>query len=1226
MNSKIILLLFAAILFVSIVEIQAKITIQNRRAVVDQMNAFRSKVARGKVKNGNSGKRLKKASNMLRLTYAMRLEKKAKKFVKSCNITQVAGVNLYSGPKRMKVANALKRAVNAWIREIKNTTMKALLLSFLLLLNIAATVAVTENQVECKSLTAYFVGVFKNRFRPRYFYDLQFELKLNAVDSEKEIYLKAIHWNESLSASSDFDMDFYYDDGWKDPLCSDVKQGCSGPYSTRNSDFTLDLNAETAHDSFHLLYFKQFANSFVLDNPVGQCTSNQMSLDDVYTPDATSFKYCVCCGSYSPDLFLGCPENPWAQSGDVTTQLPSTVTTDGPTPPTQGYVPCAKQIVIAIDNSKINSYVPQMKQLLVNQVFGDNWNHTERLGLVWYSNSLENYIPFDYFNDNINGLSAVRDSIDSVNPSNKATTPSLGTALQSILNKYHKNHMYAEISSIVFTSQKIKQSIVDSVKDLANKLNSNGHRLAIVGLGEKVDPEDRFIKQLTSHYTVWIDPADVPILPNWEQFFWTEGYGCDGIPPSEPATTLKPPSTPCGGHLLLMLDTSSAMSDSVFSNQITFVGGQLFSRSTTFFSDYSRLAFGQCSMASKVERSFDGGLTVPADVTQYVNGLQKFGNNAQLDSCLEAIINEQINNGYTDTVTVAIHVSYLDSARKQSAIDNANFLRAQNIRLVLIAHGGSVSINDLTDIAEPDGLVLSWSASNSAPPQPAEWLKTLLGYTLTYTAPAVNTTSYNDFTQMVWAKTKLFGCGIGYCSNMTGKNDTDTFVVCKYKGIGNNEGAKIYKKGKPVSKCPKKTHKAPTKGYCKQNRKTKAGEQPESMSFNWKTETGVENRGDVLCKESMNNKSVLSDYMYKGYRTFHFGDSANGVFIYPGCTGFTKNELDHSMRPFVLPFNGNRKYYDQELFDNVIKWQCKEHHEYVLGTLSKFMDLYRGQPKFSLNWLTYLNHDEMDDTFHADPFFRDWFNRNQKKFSNSFVFFMGDHGHNLDGILRSIIGKIENKNPFFSVILPEKLRSNKNLREQLKRNAEQLITHYDVYATFQEILLESYKWTEKTHFTDTPVYIHPTKKLLGSSLFHSSKAAKKLLLQPKRYSLINFKMQRFIAISALFFIVAISSTQAIKCYRCSDEKSCQNPEQVECSADLGCEKLTSNTPATYSKGCFKAIGAALVDKNQCKQAKIGDVEGNYCRCNDNLCNGAISIRTSLGVLGLAFLSLLATRV
>ncbi|KAI6191095.1 hypothetical protein M3Y97_00190600 [Aphelenchoides bicaudatus] len=440
-----------------------------------------------------------------------------------------------------------------------------------------------------------------------------------------------------------------------------------------------------------------------------------------------------------PQTTVNQPNTPQPPAGS--TQPPPVVTSTH-RPSDNDYSPCVQRIVIAIDNAKSNGYSAAQKNFLTEHVFGGDdtyWNHTERLGLVWYASKVDNYIPFGTFA--VNALSDVRVSINSVNPTSKATTPSIGVALDKIIKTYKTNGNYQNMSTIIFTSQTINQQIVDTTQDLANQLNTGEYRLTIIGLGGQVDPEGRYLNKLTQNNYIWTDPTAASTFPNWNDFFWNIAYGCNGSAPSEPATpgpigtvtrpptttTLKPPPTPCAGHLLLMLDTSSAMSDSAFTNQITFVGEQLFSRSTTFFGDYSRLALGQCSMASKVERSFDGGLTVPADVTQYVDSLQKFGTNAQLDVCLEAITNEQINDGYTDTVTVAIHVSYLDSARKQSAIDNANTLKAQNIRLILIAHGGSVSDADLKDIAGSGGLNIRWPTSDPTPPKPAEWLKSLLG-------------------------------------------------------------------------------------------------------------------------------------------------------------------------------------------------------------------------------------------------------------------------------------------------------------------------------------------------------------------------------------------------------------------------------------------------------------------------------------------------------------------
>lgn len=72
---------------------------------------------------------------------------------------------------------------------------------------------------------------------------------------------------------------------------------------------------------------------------------------------------------------------------------------------------------------------------------------------------------------------------------------------------------------------------------------------------------------------------------------------------------------------------------------------------------------------------------------------------------------------------------------------------------------------------------------------------------------------------------------------------------------------------------------------------------------------------------------------------------------------------------------------------------------------------------------------------------------------------MGDHGDNLGFIRNSEIGTFEANNPFLFLILPETLRANKNLIEQLQNNSKTIITHYDIYATLLEISTVSYNFT-----------------------------------------------------------------------------------------------------------------------------------------------------------------------
>lgn len=55
------------------------------------------------------------------------------------------------------------------------------------------------------------------------------------------------------------------------------------------------------------------------------------------------------------------------------------------------------------------------------------------------------------------------------------------------------------------------------------------------------------------------------------------------------------------------------------------------------------------------------------------------------------------------------------------------------------------------------------------------------------------------------------------------------------------------------------------------------------------------------------------------------------------------------------------------------------------------------------------------------------------------------------GITATKQGELEINNPVLAVVVPENLRSNANLMRNLRRNARQLTTHFDTYATLVNI-------------------------------------------------------------------------------------------------------------------------------------------------------------------------------
>ncbi|CAD5223161.1 unnamed protein product [Bursaphelenchus okinawaensis] len=247
-------------------------------------------------------------------------------------------------------------------------------------------------------------------------------------------------------------------------------------------------------------------------------------------------------------------------------------------------------------------------------------------------------------------------------------------------------------------------------------------------------------------------------------------------------------------------------------------------------------------------------------------------------------------------------------------------------------------------------------------------------------------------------------------------------------------------------------------------------------------------RGGSLCKKSLNTENFIAfDYNNQGYRTLMNEDWAIGIFNWPNCLGFTKSPVDHFLKPFALRVDGSKKYKDKEVQRAVYKDTCHESHDYMLELLEEFATKYPNEPKFSINWLTNIAHDDMNGLYHVDTQMKEFFNRIKDKLQNSFLIFMADHGGRTGKVRNTPVGEIEDHNPFFMISVPQKLRGNKDLMYQLSKNSKELITHYDLYATFLELATQNHKWTNSTSFSDEK-FSPSNRPLKGSSLFHKLKS------------------------------------------------------------------------------------------------------------------------------------------
>ncbi|XGW07772.1 hypothetical protein V3C99_010710 [Haemonchus contortus] len=212
-----------------------------------------------------------------------------------------------------------------------------------------------------------------------------------------------------------------------------------------------------------------------------------------------------------------------------------------------------------------------------------------------------------------------------------------------------------------------------------------------------------------------------------------------------------------------------------------------------------------------------------------------------------------------------------------------------------------------------------------------------------------------------------------------------------------------------------------------------------------------------MCKEYLDDLPYeLEEYRKLGYKTMVAQDWSAGFAYYPDCLGFNRSEADHMWRAFELRMGESRTLRRSHI------WHCSELHLEMMAYMEKFMQSYPGVPKICHVWPVNLAHDSMKNLYHADEQFLNFFKRNSKHLDDSFLFFMGDHGPKSEGIEKVPLGEYEQKNPFLMVSVPKRYR-NTPIYDQLKLKSTQLMTHYDLHATFLDIL----KLQPSSNFSDT---------------------------------------------------------------------------------------------------------------------------------------------------------------
>lgn len=130
-------------------------------------------------------------------------------------------------------------------------------------------------------------------------------------------------------------------------------------------------------------------------------------------------------------------------------------------------------------------------------------------------------------------------------------------------------------------------------------------------------------------------------------------------------------------------------------------------------------------------------------------------------------------------------------------------------------------------------------------------------------------------------------------------------------------------------------------------------------------------------------------------------------------------------------------------------------HTIQMNYYQQFIQKYDGEnPFFSLHWLTELAHDWLSQVSSADEDIEKLLKNNENSLQNTFLFMFSDHGHRFDPIRQTMIGRLEERMPFFNIHVPQKLaKEYPELSEVLEWNSKVC-----------EIFAKKYSFSNSLHF------------------------------------------------------------------------------------------------------------------------------------------------------------------
>ncbi|GFR66648.1 hypothetical protein ElyMa_001975300 [Elysia marginata] len=208
--------------------------------------------------------------------------------------------------------------------------------------------------------------------------------------------------------------------------------------------------------------------------------------------------------------------------------------------------------------------------------------------------------------------------------------------------------------------------------------------------------------------------------------------------------------------------------------------------------------------------------------------------------------------------------------------------------------------------------------------------------------------------------------------------------------------------------------------------------------------------------DQINEAFVWSDARRLGYRTGLMFDQVYITAFHYLRNGFNRKPVDHYMRSIVVDSNGDSLMRPKPKHCYGDEPEISKLYDYWLQLLHHYNSTTTNQtPFFAYSFLVRLTHDDYNMAFAGDELYLKFLKdlKATNALNNTVIIWFSDHGERFGAIRYTFTGEVESNTPYLFFAFPPWFEKKyPEVMRVFRTNQNRLTSHYDTYATIQDLL------------------------------------------------------------------------------------------------------------------------------------------------------------------------------